>query len=321
MRYVLCMVLASLGQVGFAVSEEVRIATWNVRNASTVDAVKLRSDQFREAAEEVRPDILVLQEVNSLAVVKEIGKVMGLDGYHAACSNFAPGDPPDFTGLEVGILSKYPLSRVIEYDSTPDNKKSDAEPEEHAMPESVKLMGTPLGIEKPKDEFRGYLWARIDAIQLTIATVHLKSSRGEAGPMDKENAEKREYVAAVVAVGVLEDMRLWPNYTYVVAGDFNVGHSDETKNGIDLKHDCYQSCEGKDLYDETHAIFNSGLVGGLKMHNQVGHTRMPTFPSFPSTPIDNIYVAGKGKDHFSRAWIEKRTFGSDHRPVRTNWER
>jgi endonuclease/exonuclease/phosphatase family metal-dependent hydrolase len=315
------MLFAFLECVATAGAEEVRIVTWNVRNVTTVENAKVRSEQFREAATEVRPDILVLQEVNSLAVVKEIGKVMGLEGYHAACSNFSPGDPPDFTGLEVGILSKYPLSRVIEYDPTPDNTTSEGEPEEHKMPDTVKVNGISLGIDKPKDEFRGYLWARIDAIQLTIAVVHLKSSRGEGGPMDKENAEKREYVAAMVAVGVLEDMRLWPDYTYVVAGDFNVGHSDETKNGTDLKHDCYAECEGKDLYDETHAIFGGGLVGGLKMHNQVGHTRMPTFPSFPSTPIDNIYVSGKGRDHFSRAWIEKRTFGSDHRPVRTNWER
>src|SRR3954465_13017188 len=111
MKYLLSLLFASLGLIGLASAEEGRSATWNVRNANTVENVKLRSDQFREAGDEVRPDVLMLQEVNSLAVVKEIGKAMGLEGYHAACSNFAPGDPPDFTGLEVGILSRYPLSR------------------------------------------------------------------------------------------------------------------------------------------------------------------------------------------------------------------
>ena len=45
--------------------------------------------------------------------------------------------------------------------------------------------------------------------------------------------------------------------------------------------------------------------------------REPTFPAFPSTPIDNLYVTGPGEKSFAPATIIPNTVGSDHRPVVT----
>ncbi|MBL9083231.1 MAG: hypothetical protein JNK76_15565 [Planctomycetales bacterium] len=53
------------------------------------------------------------------------------------------------------------------------------------------------------------------------------------------------------------------------------------------------------------------------MTNLMRHISETTFPSFPSTPIDNIYVGGPNAAKFSPAEMFDDTFGSDHRPLVT----
>jgi endonuclease/exonuclease/phosphatase family metal-dependent hydrolase len=296
-----------------ASAEDIRIATWNVHEGMSVEKLANRANDLKAMAAAVKPDVLLVQEVTSLKVVEAVRDLMGLKGYYCACSDFNPGDQPDFAFFEVGIISRWPLDQVIEFDTTPDNADKPGSPDELPINPLIKL-----GIRKPPEDVRGFLWARIDQIKLTTAVVHLKSSRGApSGPEDRMNAQKREYVAAAMAAGVVEDRMTWPGYSCILGGDLNVGHSDLSKNGSKLDEDFDHAAPGQDGYDDTHAIFRGGVVYGLKMHNLVGYTREPTFPAFPSTPIDNLYVTGPGEKNFSPATIVPNTFGSDHRPVVT----
>lgn len=292
-----------------APAAEVRVATWNVHEGFTPAGIVERKQQLREFASAVRPDVLILEEVVTPAVATAVRDAMGLDGYYVACSNFNPSDEPDFTALEVAVLSRWPFTQVIEYDPTPDNDLADGDPDELPISASLKL-----GIPAPADIFgtRGFLWVRIADVRLTVIGVHLKSSRGIDGEADRENARRREFVAAAVAESVGQDARLFPDHTAVVAGDMNVGHSDP-KNGRDLSRDDLTTTATTDGYDETHAILLE--LGGVRMTNLMRHISETTFPSFPSTPIDNMYVAGPAAARFAPATMLAETFGSDHRPV------
>lgn len=135
--------------------------------------------------------------------------------------------------------------------------------------------------------------------------------------METENAEKREFVAAAMARSVLEDKKLLPGSSYMVAGDLNVGATDATKNGVDLLEDAIGADSG-DRYDDTHALLCNGLVEELTMKNltiDVGETYDdPQFAG--SGPIDNLYVDGDVSG-FANATKESETYGSDHFPVWT----
>jgi endonuclease/exonuclease/phosphatase family metal-dependent hydrolase len=290
---------------------EIRIATWNVHEGFSPAALASRTADFRGFAARVRPDVLVCEEVISSAVVAAVGDGMGLTGYHVACSNFAPDDRPDFSDFEIGVISRYPISQAIEYDLVPDGNSGRGDPTEVPILPQPKLgMPMPEGV----GGLRGFLWVRIDALKLTVIGVHLKSSRGADGDDDVSNAVRREFVAAAVADSVAQDRRLYPDYTCIVAGDFNVGHADK-KNGRSLaRDDVDPAVAGYDGYDDTHALLRDGLVG-LRMRNLVGGLTASSFPAFPSTPIDNIYVDGPAAERFSEAVMEPETYGSDHRPI------
>jgi endonuclease/exonuclease/phosphatase family metal-dependent hydrolase len=290
---------------------EVRIVTWNTKDLFSVNDVKNRKDDLKKMAETVKPDILCIQEVTSLAIVQEVRKVMELNDYHVAASDFVQSDSQHRNAFEVAIISKYPFTQVIEYDPSPDNREDEGDPEEISLEPMLKIGIRDVGTS------RGYLWARIDEVKLTVAVVHLKSSVGRKGWADRGNAEKRELVAAAVAAGVNEDKDLFKGYSFLVAGDFNVGHSDQEKNGDDLEADCYSNCGNKDRYDETHALLSEGLVSELKMKNLALHITDSTYPSYPGSPIDNIYLDGASLNKFSNATKSSEAFGSDHVPVWT----
>lgn len=298
-------------------SEEITIVTWNARELFSIEHVDRRADDLRAFARDIQPDLLLLQEVISLDVVKRVRDVMGLRGYYIACSDFDPSDRPHPSAFEVAIISRSPLTQVIEYDPFPDERR----PGMGDPPELPLLPLLKIGIE-PINVGRGFLWAWIDEWQMTVYVAHLKSSLGLVGLEDAPNARKRELVAAAMAKGVLKDKRFFPDHAHVVAGDFNVGHSDSAKDGVDLFNNCYEDCgDGEDRYDATHALLREGLVGGLRMTNLTESITTSTFPTFPGTPIDNIYVAGPRRDRFSPAHKPENdeTYGSDHTPVWTQY--
>jgi len=198
-----------------------KIVTWNVKDALSVDDVRKRTGDFRNFHRTIGADIILLQEVTSYNVVLAIRDAMEIRDYHAACSNFMQNNFLGRRSFEVAILSKYKINRLIEYDPTPDNRGG--------YLDEIKLEPVlKIGVRRVKTS-RGFLWAKIDKLNLILSVVHLKSSRGYYGLKDARNAKKREFVMAAVARSTLEDLHVYPGYTSIIAGDFNVGHSDKKK--------------------------------------------------------------------------------------------
>ena len=298
--------------VSSANAEKVKIVTWNVRNTLSLEAITSRKSDFQTFARELKPDIMVLQEVGSTEVVTKLKYTMGLNEFHTAVSNFMAADVPGQRDLEIAVISRYPLTRVLELDPLPD--KGEPDPKEIPI-----IIPASLGMDSIKTNL-GSLWVYIKKLRLTLLVVLLKSSGDVQGLGDSKNAEQREYITSAIALRVNQDLENFPGHAHMVAGDFNVGHSDETKNGESLERDCYENCGSKDRYDETHALLSAGLVNGLKMRNLAFTIKSSSRISKPGSPIDNIYVAGALADRFSNAVKEKKPYGSDHFPIWTIFE-
>ena len=325
-------------------SDGVKIVSWNLREIFGKIDVEQRKDDFKKASDELKPDILLIQEVTSHEEVEILKEEMGLNDYHAVCSDFVT-DSQNHAGFEVAILSKYKLDEVIEYDpsttiSFRDDKLNNNEPNSPIYPtEKVMLDDNDkkylkgIGL-KTRLGARGYLYARIDQIKLCLYVVHLKSARDDQLKGDKylKNSSNRESVAASVVLRIDENSQTHPTYAHFVAGDFNVGHSDSKKNGNDLREDCFSqssnnNCNDKDPYDETHAIFSSGLIKNMRMLNLMRSISEETYLTRGNRfkgvgPIDNIYINQEVESKFSKASNGKpngydsrrnpRFFGSDH---------
>ena len=300
-----------------AAAEEVppvRVVSWNVREVFNDADRAARAGDFRQFGNDLKPDVLVLQEITDPAVVKQMLGDMGLGGYYLAMSNFRQGDTTGHDDFEVAIASRWPLSGVVEFDPSPDNEPGDT-------PEK-KLVAPPLeGLKTPMTA-RGFLTARIDAVKLVVIGTHLKSSSGRVGMEDWKNSQQREFIAAAMAAEVSRARKADDTVTVIVAGDFNVAAADKRKVGSSLVVDNPADPAASDGYDETHALVGGGLVSGLRMINLADGIRRSSYPSYPSpSPIDVIYVSGPGEGAFSPAVLGNTTYGSDHLPILTVMKR
>jgi endonuclease/exonuclease/phosphatase family metal-dependent hydrolase len=290
--------------VGPAVADDpITIATWNVGLIDrSVSALKL--DDF---SEEVNADVLVLNEVKKIEDIQEIRQGLGREDDFIAISSFEPGDG----NLEVGIISRFPISDIVEFDPFPESNQS--------TPAQKKLTKVSLPGIASVGVGRGFLVARIPALNFFVIAAHLKSSRGKTGQPDHTNAQKRELVAAAIADHANSLIEDFPQATVIVCGDFNVGVSDSKKNGSLLTTDTFTG--NGDKYDETHALLEDGLVDGLKMKSLakelkgtfVGDDNVPDFPG--TGAIDVIYVIGTEAGAFQKAKRATDRFGSDHLAV------
>ena len=315
MRFAIAAVLV-LTLFPTASAEEIRIVLWNASMLFDVTTIDRRAGDLRAFGQQFQDaDIIVLDEVTSLAVVDAARDRMGFSDYHTACSDFSQNDNAAFNSLEVGFMSKFPLANIVEYDPSLDNTGEAGEPEEKQLVR-VDVPGM-ADVTTP----RGFLVADIPALGITIVTTHLKSSRGSAGEADHDNAMKREVVAAAMAKFVANKLREDAAATVLVAGDLNVGETDMAKNGHRLEDDCYDRRDG-DLYDDTHAIFAAGLIDGLHMASLTKALGTETYddPQFAgSGPIDCMYVVGRQAGDFTLAKRSAQTFGSDHFAVSTRF--
>lgn len=294
-----------------AAAEEIKIVLWNCEKMFDVGTVNSRAADLQEFGQQFPDaDIIILDEVTSLAVVNAARDKMGFTGFHTACSDFNQNDNDTFNSLEVGIISKFPLTNVVEFDVTPDQTGAADEPQEQPL-EKVNLPG--IADVQPG---RGFLTAHIPSLGLTVVCTHLKSS---GGGQEDDNAKKREFVAAAMAKFVAGKLAADIAATLLVAGDMNVGETDTKKNGFRLDEDHDNPADG-DLYDDTHAIFSHGLVDGLHMASLTKGIRGETYddPQFAgSGPIDCMYVVGSQAADFTLARKTTKTFGSDHFAVST----
>ncbi|MFH5806424.1 endonuclease/exonuclease/phosphatase family protein [Alienimonas sp. DA493] len=295
-------------------ADDVTVVTWNSGPIFSVADAEARAADFAALAADVGPDVVLLQEITSREVAESVAASMGLPTgpEHVVVSDFNPNDDAEYSSLEVAILSRYPLTNAVEFDRGTDGNSRPGYPPERKL-ERVDLEGiADVGVG------RGFLAANAPGLGAAFVVTHLKSSGGRSGDADRDNARKREIVAAAMAEYVVEEMKADPDLTVVVGGDFNVGETDAAKNGRDLADD------RTDGYDDTHALMAGGLVDGLRLRSltrETGNTYDDTpgdgrFPYPGVGAIDVLYVGGAAEDRFETASRGGDTFGSDHYPVR-----
>ncbi|MBC6441372.1 MAG: endonuclease/exonuclease/phosphatase family protein [Rhodospirillales bacterium] len=290
-------------------ADPLAIVTWNARQ---FDGTNHSGEAFRAFIGEA--DVVVLQEVPGEADLRAFMGEAGIGAWSFAISDFSRDDLDEWSSkLEVAILSPHRIGSVIEVDPWPYN-------DTEAM--AAQDSDLPIPDFMPPDQRetidgRGWLWAELPDLDLAVAAVHLKSSRGQTGRDDEENAFKREAVASALAVTIRDDALERAGWSYVVAGDFNVAPGDTGKVGVDLALRC--PCNGAcTRYDQTHALLGGGLVSGLAMRNlTLGLSSSYAPGGFVSSPIDNIYAMGPAFDRTRKLTVELGDhFGSDHFSIR-----
>ena len=277
----------------------ITVATWNValrdRQVSDLD--------IEDFLEEVDFDILLVTEVMTQNDLNSLKSAMERNDFFTAISSFGSGN----NDLEVGIISRFPMTDIVEFDRSLDNSGNAIT---EIRLERVELPGiADVGVG------RGFLVAKVPELKLFVIATHLKSSRGASGNSDRTNAQKRELVAAAAAKEIVKLRQENPDFSILLGGDINVGVSDLNKNGSNLADD------DNDGYDDTHAIFTEGLIDGLRMRSLaqnldgtfVGDDNIPDFPG--TGAIDVLYITGPLADQFNEAQRASSNFGSDHLAV------
>ncbi|MCA9070653.1 MAG: endonuclease/exonuclease/phosphatase family protein [Planctomycetaceae bacterium] len=228
--------------------QPITVATWNVAQIDR-DVSDLDTDGFLN---EVKFDILLVNEVKKQEHLDSLKAAMDIEEFHTAISSFETGNG----NLEVGIISRFPLTEIVEFDRSPDNFGTAIAEERLDRPDLDGIANVGVG--------RGFLVAKVAALDLYLIVTHLKSSRGESGRIpDGDNARKRELVAAAIATHVQKLREDHPTCSVIVGGDFNVGVSDANKIGTDLTNDTM------DGYDDTHALLEVGRGTDRRPQNEV----------------------------------------------------
>jgi endonuclease/exonuclease/phosphatase family metal-dependent hydrolase len=293
--------------------ETLSIVTWNLEGPAGLDNKDFKG--FAEFIEGV--DVLVLEETLGEDQTKDAISRTLLPNLNIAVSDFAKDTNENpYTKQELAIITPHALGNIIEVDpyENDDTEAMRAKDINFEVPNWI-----PEAQRKSKGS-RGWYWVDIPSLKLSIAAVHLKSSRGKTGKEDEKNSHKREAVAAGLVEAIKTDSKARPNWSYIVAGDFNIAPADKVKVGTDLHISCSKSsCSG---YDQTHAIFGGGLVEGVIMRNLVeGLSASYAKGNFAQSPIDNIYAFGPIFDQATKLTAEKgEHFGSDHYALKVSLE-
>ena len=274
-------------------SSALTVATWNAAaNSGLLPGLNISG-----FGSSVNPDILLLTEVRTQPDMDRFNSSLG-GGYETALSDFGGN-------LEVGILSRAPLTNVVEFEQVPRG----ANAQQLVTPSFLSGNSSRVG--------RGFLFAEIPSLQLYVIVTHLKSSRGSTGRSDILNAEKRELVAGAIAEEIKALRAANPGYTVIYGGDVNVGVSDADKNGTNLAIDTISG--PGDRYDETHFLLDGGAsgFGANSLSANVPSTFRPDGDNpFPrSGAIDVLYAEGPDEDDFNAAQATSSNFGSDHLAV------
>jgi|GEM_PF-3488695 len=288
--------------VTLVADESFKVATWN---CDTSNGRRLKERDIQKFIKAVDSDVLLLQEVKSASVLRQLLKYANREDDDYVISSFQPGDGD----YEVAIVSRYELAEIVEYDPRP-------EPDDFRnvrMPRSTDPRIESIGTA------RGYLKAKIPELKLIVLNTHLKSSQKAIGKRDLSNAKKRELVAASAIEEITRLQKQNPGYTILFGGDLNVGVSDAKKNGSVLEEDSPDGKDGKDLYDDTHAIMGQGIIPNTVSMRNLCEGMESTYGRGSSNPfpeagaIDVLYVTGPA--NFKDAVRISQTFGADHKPV------
>jgi endonuclease/exonuclease/phosphatase family metal-dependent hydrolase len=254
MKYLLALGWSTLLLATNCWATDVRVASWNVA-ASSYEKVLSRAADYKGMAETLKPDVIVLIELTGRPDIKAIADAIGWPTYYAAVSDGQVQGDEIHAALEVGILSKIPITSVVEYDPKPEGRTNqvltNAKPDGDS---SIPVSERPLkGIDRMGLAATDRGTIRVDlANGLTVFPVHLKSNSNDAcfasgdaiaalkklglpavpalqdvidsgsdvkAKADKDNAFKRERVIA--ATKVVADQAVAEGRTVLIAGDWN----------------------------------------------------------------------------------------------------
>ena len=194
MHWLCCLLLVAFWTVGTSnVAKAFSIATWNV-SSGTIENVSQRREDFEKLASALRkensgdlPDVLVLQEVTSLAAAKVVADGLGYTDATVAISDFDSDDEFWAFTLEVAIITKRKVTSIDGYQTQRKNEFGKPVPlraplavhqSGKAVPKgNTSLISIPKikGIES-KTIARGVLRAELKG-KVVVYGVHLKSSR------------------------------------------------------------------------------------------------------------------------------------------------
>lgn len=321
---ILAIALAVLATASKAEAQTLRFASWNINGGEQTPA-ELEANA-RAAAEALGVvDVIALQEVIAAEQVAAIARGFGLE--HWAISDFAP--PVDTTGawfrsLEVAVVSRLPIERAAEWDTTGREPDGDGfAPRTSA--EGIAAEEVPVRIAFGEDvPSRGFLRADLGD-DWSVYSVHWKSSRGDScNAADLANAEQREDQAEGLALDL--GRALQAGRSVVIAGDTNINAPGRAPRvGTDPAADCDPSgsCDGvcgiggQDGYDDSLAILLAADPSVRLLSGELANTFVARF--FPGGAIDHLLVAGPRASAFATATTPAvegdAFFGSDHRPV------
>ncbi|QDT17190.1 exonuclease/endonuclease/phosphatase family protein [Alienimonas californiensis] len=113
------------GEAVPAADDDVVVATWNSGPLFSVADAQARSDDFAALAAlaaDVRPDVLLLDEITSLEVARTVAEALGLPTgpEHVVVSDFNPNDLAQYSSFELAILSRFPLTNAVVFDRGPE---------------------------------------------------------------------------------------------------------------------------------------------------------------------------------------------------------
>lgn len=314
-----------------AAQESVRIMTWNAQT-TLYESLPERNLEFQQLVIDYDPDVLVLVEVAGTEEAKAIADALGWTDYQAVVSDFSLARDQAFQGLELLVISKLPIERVIEFDVSLDQVqpafgKGSLGSTLPTVTEK-ELVNTALPSLAPfHASTRGTLQVDLDN-GLTLYPVHLKSNRNGAcfaieGAIEEissqdleaaatlqrhydngfraatkervDNAIKRERVMANVAL--LANQAGTEGRTPVILGDFN------TSFEKGLFGESFRDCTLKDFSCEQapfprSACKQSGYDDTLGMLTKplIGEDRW----RFLSRDLGRTYV----KEHFADKAID-----------------
>lgn len=175
--------------VSDANAADVKIVSWNAE-AGMYEAIEKRHTDFGQLVSDLNPDVLVLIEVNGPEELKRIISGLGWTEYHAVLSDFSDVNTDAFSGLEVAVISKIPITAATELDASNADGTHAVFGTFGALPTTEEKLSSQgiSHIQPLANTDRGTL--RVDlANGLTIFPVHLKSNTN--GPcIDADEASK-----------------------------------------------------------------------------------------------------------------------------------
>ncbi len=336
--FVLSPAVATVAQ-----ARTLRVVVWNIENA-TVEKVATQSDDIQNLGRDLRPDILVLEEVSGgAAAAQAVANALGWTDAYIAVSDFFPSNTEKpYYSQELAIISKVPIVSIIEYDARPDgNTVPVTGPDGFRLPVQEENL-TADGISGFGGGISRYAKGtiRVDlAGGISLFPVHLKSDRITKKTPDAitktriRNAQKREVTIAAISREAGEAVS--SGRTSVILGDFNATF-EPGKFGAEVADCRLQDFPNKPMpfppsactgpgYDDTLGILESGLVENThwtfltRKLNQTWYggyrTWLGASNNYGDFAIDHVAVPVEQSSQFGAATRAADLYGSDHWPI------